>query len=129
VRALGLADVDVYGDSYGSWFAQVFAARYPSPVRSVVLDAAVSCLDYPQPFPLVSSISARRADLKAAENALPADTFAPFTIAQWLAMDQNTETYTSCLQWPTPQVAQPPVATKPPFLPASVPVLILGGSA
>jgi pimeloyl-ACP methyl ester carboxylesterase len=38
VRALGIGQVDLYGDSYGSWFAQVFAARYPSLVRSVVLD-------------------------------------------------------------------------------------------
>ena len=47
VRALGLARVDVYGDSYGSWFAQVFAARYPSLVRSLTLDStyAVQGLD------------------------------------------------------------------------------------
>jgi pimeloyl-ACP methyl ester carboxylesterase len=270
VSALGIGQVDLYGDSYGSWFAQVFAARYPSLVRSVVLDStyqvqgldpwyrstiatmpgdfntvcaespacavfnrgaaggsswtrisklarylsahtvsgtvpgpdgtrqrismnavglvnlvsdaaedqaiyaaldaaarallgggqaapllrlyasrlstdelyfgqpvadysvglymAVSCLDYPQPFPLVPSLSARLADLKSAERALPAGTFAPFSTAQWLAMDQNTETYTSCLDWPAPTIAQPTIAAKPPFLPASMPVLILGGS-
>ncbi len=31
--------IDLYGDSYGSFFAQVFAARYPQPVRSVTLDS------------------------------------------------------------------------------------------
>src|ERR1700759_5511470 len=29
IRALGLSKVDLYGDSYGSFFAQVFAARFP----------------------------------------------------------------------------------------------------
>ncbi|HEY4996606.1 MAG TPA: alpha/beta fold hydrolase, partial [Solirubrobacteraceae bacterium] len=29
IGALGISKVDLYGDSYGSFFAQVFAARYP----------------------------------------------------------------------------------------------------
>lgn len=40
VRKLGLGRVDVYGDSYGTFFAQVFAGRHPRLVRSVVLDGA-----------------------------------------------------------------------------------------
>ena len=40
VTALGLAPVDVYGDSYGTFFAQVYAGRHPEQVRSVVLDGA-----------------------------------------------------------------------------------------
>ena len=40
VRKLGLGRVDVYGDSYGTFFAQVFAGRHPGLVRSVVLDSA-----------------------------------------------------------------------------------------
>jgi pimeloyl-ACP methyl ester carboxylesterase len=223
IRALRLPKVDLYGDSYGSWFAQVFAARYPSAVRSLTLDStypvqaldpwyritiatmpgdfdtvcaqtpacaaaggtswpriealaarlarpvsgtvpgpdgtrehvsmgvvglvnlvsdsaedpaiyaaldaaarallddgqaapllrlyasrlavdeaysglpasqysvelymAVSCLDYPQLYPMTVSGPARLADLRAAEATLPARTFAPFTTAQWLAMD------------------------------------------
>jgi pimeloyl-ACP methyl ester carboxylesterase len=39
IRALGLSKIDLYGDSYGSFFAQVFAARYPQLVRSVTLDS------------------------------------------------------------------------------------------
>lgn len=42
VRLLGLPPVDLYGDSYGSWFAQVFADHYPDLVRSVVLDSTYS---------------------------------------------------------------------------------------
>ena len=40
IRALRLAPVDVYGDSYGTFFAQVFTGRHPQLVRSVVLDSA-----------------------------------------------------------------------------------------
>jgi pimeloyl-ACP methyl ester carboxylesterase len=265
IKALHVPRVDVYGDSYGSWFAQVFAARYPSLLRSVILDStyqvqaldpwyritiatmpgdfdtvcadtpacaaaggtswprieqlahkltvspvsgivpgadgqrrkvsmdavglvnllsdsaedpaiyaaldaaaralldggqaapllrlyaqrmafdedyfhgpvaqysvelymAVSCLDYPQLFPMNASPATRLADLKANEATLPASTFAPFTTAQWLAMNQNTENYTACLDWPKPEIAQTPIPQSPPFLPSSVPVLILGGS-
>ena len=32
--------VDFYGDSYGTYFGQTFAARFPSRVRSVILDSA-----------------------------------------------------------------------------------------
>jgi pimeloyl-ACP methyl ester carboxylesterase len=39
IGALGLGKVDLYGDSYGSFFAQVFAAHFPRLVRSVVLDS------------------------------------------------------------------------------------------
>jgi pimeloyl-ACP methyl ester carboxylesterase len=37
--------VDVYGDSYGTYFAQTFAVRHPQRVRAVVLDAAFG-VDY-----------------------------------------------------------------------------------
>ncbi len=40
VDALGLGQVDVYGDSYGTFFAQVYAGRHPEQVRSVVVDSA-----------------------------------------------------------------------------------------
>jgi len=40
IRALDLARVDLYGDSYGTFFAQVFAGRHPRLLRSVVLDSA-----------------------------------------------------------------------------------------
>ncbi len=39
IRSLGLGKVDLYGDSYGSFFAQVFAARFPRMLRSVTLDS------------------------------------------------------------------------------------------
>ena len=40
IRQLGLGRVDMYGDSYGTFFAQVFAGRHPRLLRSLVLDGA-----------------------------------------------------------------------------------------
>jgi pimeloyl-ACP methyl ester carboxylesterase len=40
VAALGVGQVDLYGDSYGTFFAQVFAGRHPAMLRSIVLDSA-----------------------------------------------------------------------------------------
>lgn len=38
--SLGVERVDLYGDSYGSYFAQVFSGRHPERLRSLVLDGA-----------------------------------------------------------------------------------------
>jgi pimeloyl-ACP methyl ester carboxylesterase len=43
--ALGLARVDVYGDSYGSYAAQTLALRHPGRIRSLILDGAYP-IDY-----------------------------------------------------------------------------------
>jgi pimeloyl-ACP methyl ester carboxylesterase len=40
LRALGIARVDLYGDSYGTFFVQAFAGRHPRGVNSIVLDGA-----------------------------------------------------------------------------------------
>jgi len=39
LSVLGIGKVDLYGDSYGSYYAQVFAARYPQLIRSLTLDS------------------------------------------------------------------------------------------
>jgi pimeloyl-ACP methyl ester carboxylesterase len=44
IHSLGIGKVDLYGDSYGSFFAQVFTARYPQLVRSLVLDSTYAVL-------------------------------------------------------------------------------------
>ncbi|HEY0766941.1 MAG TPA: alpha/beta fold hydrolase, partial [Steroidobacteraceae bacterium] len=38
--ALGVGRINLYGDSYGTYFAQVFALRHPQRLRSLVLDGA-----------------------------------------------------------------------------------------
>ncbi|MGB8907394.1 MAG: alpha/beta fold hydrolase [Candidatus Cybelea sp.] len=40
LTALQIRKVDMYGDSYGSFFVQAFAGRHPDRVRSLVLDGA-----------------------------------------------------------------------------------------
>jgi pimeloyl-ACP methyl ester carboxylesterase len=46
LEALGIGRIDLYGDSYGSYFAQVFALRHRQRLRSLVLDGA-DALDGP----------------------------------------------------------------------------------
>jgi len=40
IKALKLGKVELYGDSYGTFFTQVFAGRHPGLVGSIVLDSA-----------------------------------------------------------------------------------------
>ena len=40
LEALGVRQIDLYGDSYGTYFEQVFALRHPATLRSIVLDGA-----------------------------------------------------------------------------------------
>jgi pimeloyl-ACP methyl ester carboxylesterase len=40
LEALGIGSIDLYGDSYGTYFEQVFAVRHPNTLRSIVLDGA-----------------------------------------------------------------------------------------
>lgn len=44
LRALGVGQIDLYGDSYGTYAAQAYALRYPGRLRTLTLDAA-----YPLP--------------------------------------------------------------------------------
>jgi pimeloyl-ACP methyl ester carboxylesterase len=47
--ALEVRRIDLYGDSYGTYFEQVFAVRHPTMLRSIVLDGAyaLNAGDYP----------------------------------------------------------------------------------
>jgi len=40
LAALGIGPISLYGDSYGTYFSQVFARRHPEHMRVLVLDAA-----------------------------------------------------------------------------------------
>jgi pimeloyl-ACP methyl ester carboxylesterase len=265
LRALGLGRVDLYGDSYGSWFAQVFAARYPGELRSVTLDStyqvlnldpwytttvvtarhafaqacsrsaacaaatrgsgawarigalaarlarapvtdttvstaghrasftvtaetlvnlvnnagfdpvvyqdldaaarallrqhdaapllrlaalsvgyddtndtlpefsdglyfAVACTDYVQLFSRTAPPAIRAEQYRAALRQQSPRVFAPFSITEWTQMDQYTEAYSGCLDWPSPTRLVPPITRTPPLVPATLPVLILSGT-
>jgi pimeloyl-ACP methyl ester carboxylesterase len=89
---------------------------------------AVACTDYPQLFRMSAPPAQRKRQLAAAIAELPADTFSPFTTKEWLRVDAYTEAFTACLDWPAPVHYDPPIVIRPPLTPASVPVLVLGGT-
>jgi pimeloyl-ACP methyl ester carboxylesterase len=60
LRQLEPGRVDLYGDSYGSWFAQAFASRYPGLLRSLTLDSTYQVLGL-DPWYTSSVITARHA--------------------------------------------------------------------
>jgi pimeloyl-ACP methyl ester carboxylesterase len=89
---------------------------------------AVACTDYPQLFDMSATPAVRRTQLAASIKALPANTFAPFTTAEWIQMNQFTEAYTACLDWPAPtHPADPAVRPGVPMDATGVPVLVLNG--
>ena len=57
---LDIPRVSIYGDSYGTYFAQAFAVRHPERVRAVVLDAAFA-LDGYDPWIREESVQLRAA--------------------------------------------------------------------
>jgi pimeloyl-ACP methyl ester carboxylesterase len=51
IRALKLGKVDLYGDSYGTFYTEVFAGRHPNQVHSIVLDSAYPTYGETQWYP------------------------------------------------------------------------------
>jgi pimeloyl-ACP methyl ester carboxylesterase len=58
MERLGIARADFYGDSYGTFFVQTFAARHPARVKRIVLDGAYPATDldpwYPSTAPAIA---------------------------------------------------------------------------
>ena len=88
---------------------------------------AVACTDYPQLFDVSSPIAERPAQLEAAMAGAPAADLAPFTPHEWLTMNAYSEAFTSCLKWPEIGHPAPAAGRTPPLIPASLPVLVIGG--
>jgi pimeloyl-ACP methyl ester carboxylesterase len=97
----------------------------PASAYSVELYLAVACTDYPQLFDMGAGIGMRTAQLARAYQS-ESGIFGPFKISDWVAQDQNTETYSACLDWPPPRIVRS-AASAMMRLPASVPVLVLEG--
>ncbi len=94
---------------------------------SVGLYTDVTCTDYPPLYKLSASLPQRRNEYERVIAEAPAGAFAPFTTEEWLAQDQNTNSYSACLDWPAPTINEPPFEHPGPELPANLPVLVLGG--
>jgi pimeloyl-ACP methyl ester carboxylesterase len=86
---------------------------------------AVSCTDYPQAFDMRVSEPVRRTQYRASLDALPADTFAPFTVEEWTT--SPVAEFDDCVSWPAPVRDDPPITRQPPLVPETVPVLVLSG--
>lgn len=102
--------------------------NYPLPEFSDGLYFAVGCTDYVQLFSRTAAPAERARQYRAALRREQPRVFAPFSITQWTQMDQYTEAYSACLDWPAPLHLIPPITRKPPLVPASLPVLILSGT-
>jgi pimeloyl-ACP methyl ester carboxylesterase len=102
--------------------------NYPLPEFSDGLYFAVGCTDYVQLFSRTAPPAVRARQYLAALRREPRRVFAPFTRTQWLDMDQYTEAYSACLDWPTPVHLVRPIVAKPPLVPPRLPVLILSGT-
>ena len=88
---------------------------------------AVSCVDYPQLFSMQAPPAARRAQLAARLAAPPPGAFEPFSAPEWLTMSAYSEPYRACLEWPRPRHDTSIVPAELTPLPASIPMLIVGG--
>lgn len=69
LNALQTGPVDFYGDSYGSFFGQVFAARYPQMLRAVVLDSTYPVINQ-DPFDSEGQVEIRFAFKAVCERSL-----------------------------------------------------------
>ncbi|BBF98809.1 MULTISPECIES: alpha/beta hydrolase [Pseudonocardia] len=68
-RALGVDRWSLYGQSYGTLFAQAYAEQYPRAVRSVVLDSALPLVSTPD-FTFTTSQLTPPADTNAWQDAI-----------------------------------------------------------
>ncbi len=102
---------------------------FGEPVKeySVGLYTDVTCTDYPTLYSLHVPPAQRLSEYEAVIAGAPANSFAPFTAAEWADQDQNTNSYSACLDWPEPTENEPPFQHSAPELPADMPVLVLGG--
>jgi len=67
--ALGFAQIDLYGDSYGTFFSQTFAGRHPGRLRAVVLDSAYP-VEHESPWYPEAAPAMRNAFNSACEQSL-----------------------------------------------------------
>ena len=95
------------------------------------LNAAVSCMDYPQLYSMTAGSDQRRAEFAAkiaAKEAVDFGVYAPLTIAEWLQLPVDLSLLNLCLEWPLPAPRYAPghpVPLEVHF--PSIPTLVLSG--
>ena len=88
---------------------------------------AVACMDYPQLWSRSASVARRQAQLASRLADPPAGAFTPFTAPEWVTISGYSQPYTGCLEWPGPRRRAPVVPPRFRPLPASIPLLVIGG--
>lgn len=90
---------------------------------------SVSCSEYSQLFRMKDPPAMRRRELAARIAATDPTLFSPFTPAEWGRINQYSEAYEACLDWPSldPQHRVSAAGHAPPLAPPKLPVLVLGG--
>jgi len=78
LTALKTGPVDLYGDSYGTYFAQSFLSHFPHRLRSVTLDSAYEARDL-NPWYVTTVTTARRAFDEVCDRSAACHTAAPGT--------------------------------------------------
>ena len=75
--ALGIDQIDLYGDSYGTYFSQTFAVRHPKKLRALVLDSAYQIAGlspwYPEIAPTIREGLRHACQRSAACRDIPGD--------------------------------------------------------
>src|SRR5215470_17246616 len=75
--ALGIDQIDLYGDSYGTYFSQTFAVRHPQKLRALVLDSAYPIVGlspwYPEIAPTIRDGLRQACQRSAACREIPGD--------------------------------------------------------
>lgn len=91
--ALGVDRVNLWGGSWGTRSALIFAARYPAMVRTVTLDGAVPMdLDFPWSYPVDAQAALDQLFADCAADTACAAAFpnARQSITQWLTLFEHT---------------------------------------
>jgi pimeloyl-ACP methyl ester carboxylesterase len=74
---LAIGRIDLYGDSYGTIFSQIFATRHPEMLRALVLDAAFPAVGlspwYPELAPTIREAFGLACERSRSCRALPGD--------------------------------------------------------
>jgi pimeloyl-ACP methyl ester carboxylesterase len=74
---LGIKQIDLYGDSYGTYFSQIFAARHPEKLRALVLDSAFPAVGlspwYPEIAPTIRDAFRSACERSRTCRTLPGD--------------------------------------------------------
>ena len=81
--ALSIPQINLYGDSYGTFFSQAFAGRHPERLRSVVLDSAYPVIGgspwYPEAAPAMRNAFESACKQSLSCRNLPGDSLARIT--------------------------------------------------